>query len=317
MSTKQEFYITLPSNVKSTVKNENNTISNYKTILNRRLNFNRDESWTVGLAEISYTKSWFNVRHKQEISFFNKYGEDIEKSKAKPMDIIGEKLVENESLYVLENLPKIYSKCGHYSEIEILVEELNSQLNKLFGYIRVLPGLKYDKLNHYVTIIPGRHEDMLCLPDFGFEIENILGFIDKKGRTIREKLKMHRKMDGDIAYAREESDEILEEFLSKNIIRGYRPVELNAGCNSLYVYSNIVEHSFVGDAYAQLLRCVEVPTDKGFGELVTIIYDVPHLIPLQTNSFDTIELDIKDDTGARIPFEFGRVSAKLIFKRYD
>ena len=89
------------------------------------------------------------------------------------------------------------------------------------------------------------------LARFFFEIGNILGFVDRKNRTIKEKLKMHSKMDGDITYSREESDQMIEELLSKHMIRGYRPVELNAGCNSLYVYSNIVEHCFVGDAYAQ------------------------------------------------------------------
>ena len=136
------------------------------------MNFNRDESWTVGLAEISYTKSWFNVRHEQEIRFFNKYGEDIEKTKTRPLEINGEKIDENQSIYVIsENLPKIYSKCGYYSEIEALVKKLNSQLNEIFGNIRVLPGLKYDASNHYITLIPGRHEDMLCLPDFFSKLE--------------------------------------------------------------------------------------------------------------------------------------------------
>jgi hypothetical protein len=49
----EDFYITLPSNVKSYFPE--NTVGNYKTKLSQKLVIPHDQKWKVGLAEISYT----------------------------------------------------------------------------------------------------------------------------------------------------------------------------------------------------------------------------------------------------------------------
>ena len=335
MSTRQEFYITLPSNVKATIENENNTISNYKTFLNQRLEFGR-EKWSVGLAEISYTRSWYNVRNTEKIAIYNEFGESIEKKNSKPLKISTATIpvpdpqnaewenfaniegitIENATIDV--SWPKLFTKPGYYNSIDELVNTLNVELSKLNGFMKIIPLIMFDKINHKISIQCGKYNGGIYFPDFGFEIENILGLVNKENRTIREILKEYHVMRlvlGDLVDQKGFEDVV--NFFNKQFIEALRPAELNAGCNSLYVYSNIIEHSFVGDAFAQLLRVVEVPSSSSFGELVTIIYNSPHLIPLQTNSFDTIDLDIKDDTGLRIPFEFGRVSIKLILKKND
>ena len=54
------FYMTLSSNVDSLkVFGTTNKISDFKTKLGR--NTSLDGNWQVGLASISYTKSWYNV----------------------------------------------------------------------------------------------------------------------------------------------------------------------------------------------------------------------------------------------------------------
>ena len=57
------FYITLPSNVKSFFLE--NKISNYKTKLSSRIIL--PDEWEVGLVEISYTFSWYNLSSDEEI----------------------------------------------------------------------------------------------------------------------------------------------------------------------------------------------------------------------------------------------------------
>jgi len=63
----KDFYVTLPSNVKSYFTD--NTVGNYRTKLSRKLVFPQGQKWYVGLAEISYTKSYYNVTKRQEIEF--------------------------------------------------------------------------------------------------------------------------------------------------------------------------------------------------------------------------------------------------------
>src|SRR6266496_859793 len=59
------FYMTLPSNVKSSIYT--NTVANYRTKLAHRLELEGD--WEVGLSTISYTNSWYNLTHKEYIKF--------------------------------------------------------------------------------------------------------------------------------------------------------------------------------------------------------------------------------------------------------
>ena len=40
-----------------------------------------------------------------------------------------------------------------------------------------------------------------------------------------------------------------------------------------------------------------------------------HYVPLLLKEFGTIEVDIRDDTGRRVPFEYGRVTVTVHFRR--
>ena len=40
-----------------------------------------------------------------------------------------------------------------------------------------------------------------------------------------------------------------------------------------------------------------------------------HYVSLLRKEFGTIEIDIRDDTGRRVPFEYGRVTVTLHFRR--
>ena len=44
-------------------------------------------------------------------------------------------------------------------------------------------------------------------------------------------------------------------------------------------------------------------------------YDQPRYFPVQKKTFDTIEIDIRDDTGESIPFDAGKLIVTLHFRR--
>jgi len=89
--------------------------------------------------------------------------------------------------------------------------------------------------------------------------------------------------------------------------------DINRGFSSMYVYCNVLEHVPIGDTKASLLRIVRV-TDKG-GQNVHTIYEKPLYVPLQLKSFDSLEIDIRSDTGSPIAFESGKVIVTLHFRR--
>jgi len=146
-------------------------------------------------------------------------------------------------------------------------------------------------------------------------IGSFLGLFDDNDLSLYHKIILAKKAQLSSPVITEIEMSVLRIFKTMKYT-GERSAELNAGFHSLFVYSDIIEHNFVGDSFAQLLRIVEVPNKAHFGEQIVKSYDTPHYIPLQTSSFDTIQLDVKDDTGQNVPFEFGRVIVKLIFKKH-
>src|SRR6266481_1473725 len=94
------FYVTLPSNVKSF---SDNKISNFRTKLASRLIF--QDEWEVGLVEMSYTLSWFNISSKQEI-FIKTYEKGLPK------------VYKNE----------IYVTPGRYNDVKDLIKIINTQI---------------------------------------------------------------------------------------------------------------------------------------------------------------------------------------------
>ena len=86
-------------------------------------------------------------------------------------------------------------------------------------------------------------------------------------------------------------------------------MDLNRGFNTLYVYCDAAEAIPVGDIKAPILRVVDAAGN--FGDLIHRLYTTPQCVPVSRKEFNTVEVDIRDDTGRPVPFEFGKVVATL------
>ena len=95
--------------------------------------------------------------------------------------------------------------------------------------------------------------------------------------------------------------------------KGKVAVDPNRGFKSLYVYCDAAEAIPVGDIKAPLLRVVDAAGN--FGDTIHRLYATPQYVPVSKNEFNTVEIDIRDDTGRPVPFEFGKVIATLHFRR--
>ena len=51
-----------------------------------------------------------------------------------------------------------------------------------------------------------------------------------------------------------------------------------------------------------------------YNEYIHVIYDNPHYIPVLKSNFETIEIDIRSDTGESVLFNTGKVFIKLHFR---
>jgi hypothetical protein len=286
-------YVTLVSNVKSVSQFGKNTIAEFKTQLGRK--FSLVGNWVVGIAEVSYTKSWYNILFPHKIILFDEMGNVL--------DLTETNNIENVKIKIDE----LYVSSGYYESAKMLVEEINSVLGKIT--LIIPPKLHYNELNNMVTVEPGRVDDAVKVyPFFGSEVENILGL---KNRNIIDNYYSHVNHNSGIAAAIFNGDEIFK----KDKFLAFHPVEISGGYHSLYVYSDIAYPSYIGNTCTQILRVVEVPRKAKFGEQCVIKYENPQYRPVLVNEFESIEISIKDDTGELIPFKFGRVIVTLHFKK--
>lgn len=91
-------------------------------------------------------------------------------------------------------------------------------------------------------------------------------------------------------------------------------VDISGAETSFFVYCNIVQPQFVGNSLKQLLRTVPVATGA-LGNTIHKEFITPHYIGVLANDFDTLEIEIRNDFGKLVDFQFGKIIAKLHFRR--
>ena len=114
---------------------------------------------------------------------------------------------------------------------------------------------------------------------------------------------------GDVGYVLGFSPEIT----FSNTTTAEREADLEHGFNDLFIYCDILQSQYVGDALVPLLRIV--PEEGKDGQRISKSFVRPQYVPVSRKQFETIEVNIKRDTGEPVPFEFGRVLITLHFRQ--
>lgn len=287
------FYLTLPSNVKSY---DDNTIGSYVTYLPNTLKL--DDEWEVGLAEITYTRSWYNICKAQRFTILiDSPGPQSERSL--------EEIDVEEFIFFL--------KPGSYTNIQDLCDMINAYLQRCLsetGEVKHVPYLILNSQQGYITQQVGRIAvsktdgtvtERNVLVHLGNQLEQMLGFTlvaeDRKYGVLTRFANFQKYFDGG--------------YMSRVADHHY---DLSGGIHNLMVYSDVVEPSVVGNTYAQFLRSIKAAGEK-FGEDINLIYSQPYYQPLASKEIDRIMINIKDDAGEDIKFRQGRVVVVLHFRR--
>ena len=94
--------------------------------------------------------------------------------------------------------------------------------------------------------------------------------------------------------------------------QGHDVVDVNYKSHVIYVYSDVVENSAVGDRKVPLLRAITLAPRRSTTQTVSF----RHLIyqPVCCSSFRQVTVYLRDSTGQPIPFERGHVTVVLSFK---
>ena len=103
-------------------------------------------------------------------------------------------------------------------------------------------------------------------------------------------------------------------------LKAERQPFLRHGINSMYIYSSVCRPIRVGETCVPLLKSLWLGgsdvNSRTFGEVRNIVVKNPMYIPLSSTSINSIEVNIRADSGRLIPFVEGSVtSLTLHFKR--
>jgi hypothetical protein len=156
----------------------------------------------------------------------------------------------------------------------------------------------------------------------GDDMKDVLEFYynDQKQRLYV----FSRKAEGHVIFKKDTDSTLanilgIPEFNTNLPIEGHSTyiakykADLKIGNSSVYIYTNIVHPQHVGDTLAPLLRVIPV-TNTNSGQIHQV-YNTPYYIPVSRMHIDTIEIDLRTDTGDRIVFEAGKVMCKLHFRQ--
>lgn len=252
------FYLTLPSN--SSLKYyPDNTVARFTTRLQNPVSLSGE--WEVGLAEIQYQHSWYNISRGEGRFTYTKhinpqYGAGV-----------------------------LRVPAGYYESVDHVVNQINQQIADFAGKLAITnyPSFKYNEISKRILATLHKGDDV----SFGTHLAALLGIGNRQNPLSH-------------------GEESPIQWKANNVC------DLNRGFYSMYVYCDVLEHVPVGDARVPLLRIVDVSGKSG--ETVHRIYDKMQYVPLQKKMFDSIEIDIRNDSGTPVPFEFGKVVLTLHFR---
>jgi hypothetical protein len=182
-------------------------------------------------------------------------------------------------------------KAGSYTTIESVIKAVSDIISKITitqknGAKRRVFGITYNKATNLVTIQTRQNYSL----SLGVDVSYLLGF--KLGRITAD-----------------------DNGLMKGTRTGEYYASLSGGLNTMYVYSDIIKEQLVGGISAPLLRIINMKT-KTNNEGTTSQTCFPlHYVPLKSSHTDTINIQLRDDTGELVQFEYGVVVVVLEFRK--
>ena len=278
------FYLTLPSN-SSVDFYPDNTLTQFRTKLKEDITLQGD--WEVGLSEIIYPKSWYNITRDQQVAITcTDCSEVTPPFASKP----------NRRTYT----KIVFIAAGYYRSMQDIIVELNKVLGQ--AYAEPVEDWREGDTNYYVnqearpmfTFNPATNKVSVLVHGktamwFSPNLRQILGLTDKKHEIMHNRRKRPKNIEAE------------------------RTSDVECGRHALYVYCDLLECVPVGDTAAPLLRIVDI--DGQHSTMVHRCYERPRYVPLQKKHFGSLEIHIRDSFGEKIPFESGTVVVTLHFRK--
>lgn len=274
-----QFYIHLPSDSSLAVYPDN-TIAKYSTKLSKSIEL--DGQYECGLSEIIYPTNYFNFDNRgKEYRFW------IQTSvKTVDPETREEELVESKR-------KKKLVRNGNYKSLDEFLTNFNRQIAEEMT--------ESDLPSNCVKFAKSDEDRMILVVSSPRDRPILDGTFFVMSPQLARRLGYEDDIDPTPLTANQR-------------LRAKNSFELNMGKNIMYIYSDVISHSLVGDVSAPLLRACNLPLLPHDNSIHLTFPDV-HYKPVQKFEFDTIDISINTEEGLPMPFQSGKVLITLHFRR--
>ena len=293
MSLGDEFQVTLASNVKSNARNKP---VDFETALAKPLDLPGE--WEVALIDLAYPHNWVNLDKSLYMAFLTNPTDNP----MTDMVLDSNTAPEKQNLYRPITSPGgltrmwvrryFHFRPGNYT-VKDIVDDLLTQLTNYLQDIKN-PRIIFNENTQKVSFIQESSYAIVCFSDNS--VLQLLG-LSKQTHTIATPGKPT------VEYIVFEANSPIMSELTPQLKR----------LTCMFVYSDIVELSLVGDTQAALLG--SLPIQSQFGEQAYWSFNPPYYVRLREKHITTITIQLCDDTGEAFPIEDGKVMCRLNFRR--
>ena len=301
------FYVTLPSNAVSST-NKNNTTTCYRTDFDDRIILN--SNYEVGVVEVIYKLSWFlpvgSIRYSyskdkyENIPIVFHDGDSIkkciEKINLSMQEYVIIKIYNQRYQKFIDNVdPKIILDEKLYPRSSYNIENKNNNL-------QVVDDIRKNE-NEYIKIPMIRiNNDELFI-----QFSNMMYTLKFNGQLAEILNTDENQIFSNVS---EKYETFFVKINSKERVNSEEIISL---VGTLYIYTDIIEHQYVGQNRMPLLRNIVI--DYNTNQRTTWThYDVPHYIKVNKTEISSILIDIRDEYGNKILFDNGSLIIKLHFR---
>lgn len=252
-----------------------NTVANYVTHLPKQMRLQGE--WETALVESHYPCSLPTVAY--DACIWVEYESIISKTLSTISELPSKAVIPKTVFPLPSEMVMLKLTTGYYKDIHELIKMINSSYN-VIQYMY----LEYDK-----------------------ELDRV-----KITTTMRGIVDIHFSHDLSIQLGFDPYEKKLV-----NNLAAIWPPNIPMGLpKQMYVYCDLIEPQMIGDTTAPLLKIVNIDrANYVHGSETTVHYTSPHYVPVMKGTFETIEIDLRKDTGSRVPFIFGTSYVKLHFRK--
>lgn len=268
-----------------------NAVSHYTTRLRQSIDL--DGRWEVALVEASIPTKWSNIMSDNYIRILLEVPIKTKQDGTHVDPVQGESQDSGHRAskfrWVKEKIPdRIYHRPQQ------LVSALNSTIYMMKDKIyRHTPTwqIRRTKESRYKYFKYDKDTETIATGfDFDIQLSGQLALILGKGNGTQRWVSLQRERD---------------QF----------HVNLRRGLHHIFVYTDIVDYVYVGDKTAPLLRVIPLANTTNNPDQYTHVFTNVHYIPVSRRNIETIQLDLRTDTGEYVSFLSGPSILKLHFRR--